>query len=186
MKKKSKFVIVTLAFLIHNPLLIIAEPNYLTYKNIQFPIIIDFPNQPEFNSMDHPLIPGSIMYYYISLATNESLIYNAVITTLPKNLGWIPKDTAQMMVDNSLETQIKAVDIEFNTTGTIIEENTLPLKGYPSKFVIVTRPTEPNLITYYRSVMVGQLLITIWANGIESFENKLLADKFITSLDIKQ
>mgnify|MGYP001615368454 CR=1 FL=1 len=163
-----------------------AEPIHLQSGSTRFPILIDFPIAPETHYMATPNLTNSIFYSYTATDEQASIAYAVTIVSIPANLGSIPKDTAQMMLDQSLETQISMVDDAVGVKGKVIRSNSEPLGGYASRQMEVVRQTTPRLFGSYRAVFVNRLLVTVWASGLDTSNNRSQAKAFVKSLQIKQ
>ena len=163
-----------------------AEPIHLQSGSTRFPILIDFPIAPETHYMATPNLTNSMVYYYTANDERASIAYAVTIVSIPANLGSISKYTAQMMLDQSLSTQISMVDDAVGAKGKIIRSSSEPLAGYPSKHMEVVRQTTPKLFGNYRAVFVNRLLVTVWATGLDTSNNRSHAKSFIKSLQVKQ
>ena len=91
-----------------------------------------------------------------------------------------------MMINQSIDTQIASVDAAVGVTGKVIKNSTEPFTGYQSKYLEVVRQTTPRLYGIYRAVFVERLLITVWATGLDTSDNRLQAKTFVQSLRIDQ
>ena len=105
---------------------------------------------------------------------------------IPENLGSITKNTARTMLNQSLDTQIDIVDAAVGIKGKVTGINTEPLTGHPSKYLEVMRQTTPRLFGIYRAVFVDRLLVTVWATGLDTADNRSQATTFVQSLRIDQ
>ena len=180
---------ITVAIIIFSLLrvsLLNAEPMRLQSANTRFPVVIAFPIVPQTGQTPNPALPNSMVYYFLAQDEDTSVAYGVTIANIPENLGLIPKDTARMMINHSLDTQIANVDAALGVTGKVIETSTEPLTGYPSKYLEVVRQTTPSLFGIYRAVFVDRLLVTVWATGLDTADNRSQAATFIQSLKIDQ
>ena len=179
---------ITVAIIIFSLLvvsLLDAKPMRLQSDNTSFPVVIDFPIAPQTSSMATPTLVNSMTYYFSAHDKDASIAYAVTIVSIPEKLGSIPNDTAQIMISQSLDTQIRIVDAAVGTKGKVIESGTAPITGYPSKFLVVVRETAPRLFGYYRAVFVDRLLVTVWASGLDTPDNRSHAVAFAQSLRIK-
>ena len=178
---------ITLAIIILSLLrvsLLNAEPMRLQSANTRFPVVVAFPIVPKTGQTPTPDLPNSIVYYFTAQDEDASLAYAVTIANISENLGSITKNTAQMMLNQSLDTQIDIVDAALGVTGKVIETNTEPLTGYPSKYLEVVRQTTPRLFGIYRAVFVDRLLVTVWATGLDTADNRSEAATFVQSIRI--
>lgn len=166
--------------------LVNAEPMRLQSANERFPVALAFPIPPRAGQMPNPALPNSMVYYFTAQDTDASLAYAATVVNIPEDLGLIPKDTAIMMINQSLDTQIASFDAAVGVKGKIIGNSTAPFSGYQSKYLEVVRQTTPKLCGIYRAVIVDRLLITVWASGLDTSDNRLQAKKFVQSLKFAQ
>lgn len=163
-----------------------AEPMRLHSVSTRFPVVIAFPIAPQTGQTPNPALPNSMVYYFTAQDKDASVAYTVTIVNIPKNLGLIPKDTAQMMIDQSLDTQIASVDAAVGTTGRVIKSSIEPLTGCPSKYLEVVRQTTPRLFGIYRAIFIDRLLVTVWATGLDTAGNRSQATTFVQSLKIDQ
>jgi hypothetical protein len=163
-----------------------AEPMRLQSANTRFPVVIAFPIAPQTGQTPNPFLPNSMVYYFTAQDEEASVAYGVTIMNIPEKLGLISKDTARMMIDQSLDTQVANVDAALGVTGKVIETSTEPLAGYPSKYLEVVRQTTPRLFGSYRAVFVDRLLITVWATGLDTADSRSQAVTFVKSLRIDQ
>lgn len=163
-----------------------AEPIHLQSGNTRFPILIDFPIAPETRYLANPTLANSMVYYYTANDERTSISYAVTIVSIPTNLGAIPKDTAQMMLDQSLDTQISMIDDAVGAKGKVIRSSSESLAGYPSKHIEIVRQKTPKLFGNYRAVFVNRLLVTVWAIGLDTSNNRSQAKSYVKSLQVKQ
>jgi hypothetical protein len=183
---KGKIIVAISLLLLLGASLLNAEPIYLRAGTTQFPFVIAFPIAPQTAYKANPNLPGSTIYYFTAQDKKASVAYAATIVSMPKNLGSIPKDTAQMMINQAIDNQVKKVDEALGSKGDVIESGTEPLAGYPSKYFVVERQTKPRIFGHYRTVFVDRFLFTAWASGVDTVDNRLKGAAFIQSLKIKQ
>ncbi len=185
--KKQINIAITVAIIIFSLLqvsLLNAEPISLQSSNKRFPIVIDFPIVPQTGKMPHPTLKGSLVYYFTAQDEDASIAYAITIMDIPENLGLIPEDTARMMINQSIDAQIASVDAALGVIGRVSESSSEPVAGYPSKYLEVVRQTKPRLFGIYRAVFVDRLLVTVWATGLDTADNRSQATTFVRSLRI--
>lgn len=183
---KCKIGILLIILLLVKGSFVNAEQLHLQSGNTRFPILIDFPISPAIQQMANPTLDNSMVYSYTANDERASIAYAVTIVNIPTNLGSIPKDTAQMMLDQSLDTQISTVDVAVGIKGKVITSSSKPLGDFPSKQMKVVRETTPRLFSNYRAVFVKRLLVTVWATGLDNPTNRSQAKAFVKSLQIKQ
>lgn len=182
----GKITVAIIIFLLLAVSLLNAEPIRLRSSNTSFPVVIAFPIAPQTGSMINPALANSMFYYFTAQDKDALVTYAVTIVNIPENLGSIPKDMAQMMIDQSLDTQINSVDTAMGVNGKVIVSSTKPLAGYPSKYLEVVRQTTARLFGNYRAVFVDRLLVTVWASGLDTVENRSQAAAFVQSLKIRR
>lgn len=162
-----------------------AEPIHLQFGDTRFPILIDFPIVPKASSIANPALADSTIYYYTANDESAAIGYTVTIVSIPKNLGKIPRDTAEMMIEQSLQSQIGTVDDAVGVKGKVIRSSSENIKGYPSKHLAIVRKTSPSIYSEYRAVMADRLLVTVWATGLDTTTNRSRGKAFTESLQIK-
>ena len=188
MRKQTNITIIVaiIIFLLLQVSLLSAEPMRLQSSNTRFPIVIAFPIVPKTGLISTAADPNSMSYYFSAQDEDASFAYTVLITRIGKKIGVITQDTARMMINKALDTQITSTDTVLGVTGKVIKTNTEPLTGYPSKYIEVVRQTTPNLFGSYRAFFVDRILVTVWASGLDTVDNRSQAITFIKSLKIDQ
>jgi hypothetical protein len=160
-----------------------TEPLQLEFENIKFPVTVNFPSVPEANAIAAPpSLKQSMIYYFSFTDQSTSLSYMVTILNMDKSLGVISKVAAQKMVEQSIATQVTQLDSQLGIKANITESDEDSFSGFPSKYLILERLTTPKLFGHYRSVFVGQNLITVWASGLDSVNNRAHAESFVSSI----
>lgn len=162
-----------------------AEPMLLKYNGNEFPVKADFPVKPNIESVDHPNLDNSKIYYFISQEESKEITYTITIASLPSQFKEIDRNTAQIMVESSLNTQINSFDYNLNTESNILVEDSSNYQGYPSMYTKVERNINGSiLLGFYRTVYADRFLITIFSNTLERFRKKSNALDFVNSLEL--
>jgi hypothetical protein len=160
------------------------KPLRLQSGNKVFPISASFPVKAKTGTIPHPVLPRSVIYYFMAEDLSASLMYTVSIFDIPRNLGSIPSKTAKMMINKSLESQITSFDSKLGVTAKITFSDQSLFSGYPSKLLHVERQATPNMFGIYRAIIVDRLLVTIWSSGIDTPIGRQRAATFIKSLVI--
>jgi hypothetical protein len=182
----GKITIAIIILLLATVSLMNAEPIRLRFGNTRFPVFIDFPTAPQTGYTTNPALASSMIYYFTAQDEDASVAYAVTICSIPANLGSIPKETAQMMIEQSLDIQISSIDAAMGAKGNVIGSSLEPLAGYPSKYLEVVRQTTPRFFGIYRAVFVNRLLVTVWAIGLDTADNRSKAAAFVQSLHVEQ
>jgi hypothetical protein len=154
----------------------------LKYKDKEFPVAINFPVPAK---SSYRVLPNlSEIYAFTAEDKASSQAYAITITFFPDSLGEITKQVGQELVSQSLEVQIDTVNASLGTESRILKENSVPLAGYPSKYITLVRDTNPKFFSCYRGVFLNRLLVTSWSTGFDVQKNRNLATVFIESLKL--
>lgn len=163
-----------------------SAPLQLQYNDVRFPVSVNFPSLPKSSQIPNPALPGSNIYLFVIKDASSTLTYAASITTIPKDSGFISAKTANVMVTDILNSQVENVDNILGIKGEVTKESSAIPKLYPSKTIEVWRQTNPPQFGRYTSFMVDRLLITVFASGLSSTQNRIAIRDFINSVVVQR
>ncbi len=162
----------------------LAEPFTLHSDGTQLPVIIDFPRTPATNKIPHPTLPGAYIHFFTVENESTSIGYTATLINFPKELGTIPDETAVMMINEALDSQINTVDEALGIKGVIHKNDLSPFEGYFSKYLEIIRPTDPQLFGIYRATFAARWLIIVFSHGLDTTDNRRKMSSFVDSLSL--
>ena len=161
-----------------------SSPIQLQQNEVVFPVSVNFPSTPQSSYTQNPALSGSFIYVFFIKDASSKLTFAASITTLPKNSGLISERIANVMVTEVLNSQVENVDHMLGIKGEISEEASAIPKLYPSRTIEVWRKTKPPQFGRYTSFMVDRLLITVFASGLSSTQNRIAIRNFVNSVAV--
>lgn len=150
-------------FLLSIPYHTHSESVVISIENGRAITTVDFPGTPVTQRIPNPNIPSTFIYVYEYLDETSGESFTVTALRLPENLGEIDRPTMQLLVDESLETQLMTTVRMGYPTPEIETDVRQPHNGNPSRYVVTTRNFNGvEIFTAYRSMAVGRSIVVAW------------------------
>lgn len=156
----------------------------LKHGEIVAPFVIAFPEQHQYQSVRNPAVPEIMMHYFTAQDMVRQIGYGVSIMTLPPSFGQIDDDTAAMMLEEAIGSQITVGDLSHGDDRVVVDLELDSLEGRVSRYYLVTRNTRPKIFSAYLAFMRARTMVSLWFTATDTPSNRKAAESYYLTLDI--
>ena len=164
---------------------IYSEPVNITYANNNTIFYIEWPTNITKSIYKHPTFNDVNIEVYTGNDENNSIAYGLTIYRIPEKYGELSNDYINILLTETMNSQIKTIDTIYNINHEIIENYEENINNNYIKSTKLIRHINIILYGYYKSIYSDRYFVSLWSNGIDTKENRIMQNNFIDGIEIR-
>ena len=156
----------------------------LTYRGFTTPFVIDFPVTHESRVIDAPNSQIASVYVFTGQVPRHGLTYAVTVARFAANSAPLNNRQARLLVEQNLRSQIEQVDQAMGTNSEVRRLVPSDIGTSPARSYLALRSSDPITFGRYLSFVHDRMLVSVWASGLDTVDNRERAADFLSSVEV--